>query len=185
MTVGQALAELSGYKLFHNHMTIDLVTEIFEFGTPPFHRLVSKMRRMVVGEAARVGLPGLIFTLVWGLNLEEDHQFVDSLASLVERHGGHTWFVELYADLEVRLERNRSENRRRHKPKLPVDVMDERIRSNHPGLVLNSTPSSPFAYPERYIRVETGTQSPLEAARTILDRLDSLPVPPPWPVREA
>jgi hypothetical protein len=55
MMVGQELARLTGYKLFHNHVTIDLVTEYFEFGTPPFSRLVREFRTRIVEEAAASG----------------------------------------------------------------------------------------------------------------------------------
>ncbi|GJM72894.1 hypothetical protein HMSSN036_51100 [Paenibacillus macerans] len=34
MTVGQELAKITGLKLFHNHMTIDLVSHFFDYGTP-------------------------------------------------------------------------------------------------------------------------------------------------------
>lgn len=43
MTVGQELAKLTGYKLLHNHMTIDLVAQILEFNSPPFWRLVGDL----------------------------------------------------------------------------------------------------------------------------------------------
>ena len=33
MTVGQELAKQTGLKLFHNHMTIDLVSNFFDYGT--------------------------------------------------------------------------------------------------------------------------------------------------------
>ena len=33
MTVGQELAKITGLKLFHNHMTIDLVSNFFDYGT--------------------------------------------------------------------------------------------------------------------------------------------------------
>ena len=47
MTVGQELSKITGYKLLHNHMTIDLVTEFFDFGTPQFERLVPTFRQML------------------------------------------------------------------------------------------------------------------------------------------
>ena len=51
MTVGRALAARTGYKLLHNHMTVEPVLEIFEFGSPPFGRLVNEFRRRVIEEA--------------------------------------------------------------------------------------------------------------------------------------
>ncbi|HDV8366653.1 TPA: AAA family ATPase [Bacillus cereus] len=44
MTVGQELATLTGLKLFHNHMTIDLVSPIFDYSTKEAKRLVSLFR---------------------------------------------------------------------------------------------------------------------------------------------
>jgi replication-associated recombination protein RarA len=33
LTVAQELAGMTGYKLFHNHLTVDLVYAVFDFGT--------------------------------------------------------------------------------------------------------------------------------------------------------
>jgi len=63
MTVGTELARLTGFKLFHNHMTIDLVLTFFGFGTPQFS-LVGEFRRRIFEEVAASTLPGLIFTYV-------------------------------------------------------------------------------------------------------------------------
>jgi shikimate kinase len=41
MTVGQELAKATGLKLFHYHVTIELVLNFFEFGTKEFSRLNS------------------------------------------------------------------------------------------------------------------------------------------------
>ena len=35
LTVARQLAALTGFKLFHNHLTVDLVTSVFEFGSEP------------------------------------------------------------------------------------------------------------------------------------------------------
>ena len=42
MTVGQELQKLTGYKLFHNHMSLELVNQFFDFGTTNFERLVKR-----------------------------------------------------------------------------------------------------------------------------------------------
>ena len=40
MSVGQALAEISGFRLFHNHMMIEPVLEVFgSFNPKAIHRL--------------------------------------------------------------------------------------------------------------------------------------------------
>ena len=40
MAVGMELARLTGYKLFHNHMTADAVMPVFPFESPSYTKLV-------------------------------------------------------------------------------------------------------------------------------------------------
>ena len=60
MTVGQELMKLTGLRLFHNHMTIEPVIEVFGYynGT-----VVSKMRKIIFEEFAKSDNYGMIFTL--------------------------------------------------------------------------------------------------------------------------
>src|ERR1700744_3598970 len=39
LTVGKALAALTGYPLFHNHLIVDAVAAVFPFGSAAFVRL--------------------------------------------------------------------------------------------------------------------------------------------------
>jgi hypothetical protein len=36
MTVAQELVAITGYKLFHNHLVVDMLQTVFEFGSPEF-----------------------------------------------------------------------------------------------------------------------------------------------------
>ena len=60
MTVGTAIAQRTGLRVFHNHQTIDLVLRFFPFGTPSFQRLIVEFRRRILEEVAASDLPGLI-----------------------------------------------------------------------------------------------------------------------------
>src|ERR671916_1288432 len=88
MTVGRELARLTGLKLFHNHMTIELALNFFDFGQPAFHRLVSDFRRRVFEEVAASDLPGLIFTYVWAFDDPGDAASVEEYADIFRRRGG-------------------------------------------------------------------------------------------------
>ena len=53
LTIANAIAERSTFKVFHNHMTIDCAKPVFDFGTPAFWRIVLELRLKVIAEAAR------------------------------------------------------------------------------------------------------------------------------------
>ena len=116
MTVGHALAALTGFRLFHNHHSIDLVLRFFPFGTPPFHRLVGEFRQRIFEEVAASDLPGLIFTYVWAFDQESDAAAVERYGAPFRAHGGRVVFVELETTQEERLRRNETEFRLAEKP---------------------------------------------------------------------
>ena len=64
MTVGQELEKITDLKLFHNHMTIDIILPYFDMRSPSFKKLVNAFRIQMFEEIAKSKLPGLIFTYV-------------------------------------------------------------------------------------------------------------------------
>ncbi len=167
MTVGQGLSKLTGYKLLHNHMTIDLVTELFDFGTSQFGRLVPAFRQMLVAEAAASDLSGLIFTFVWAFDEESDKQFLDGLRDVVAQHGGNTYYAELEAGLDERLVRNRTENRLRHKKKADFDKTEGFMVQAQTRYQMNS--SGGFPYPEQHVKINNMHSSAEAAAQRIVE----------------
>ncbi|MGO4372793.1 AAA family ATPase, partial [Paenibacillus sp. MCAF20] len=75
MTVGQELAKRTDLKLFHNHMTIELVSPFFSYGSQTGKRLVGLFREEIFKEVAVSDLEGLIFTYVWGLDIPADWEY--------------------------------------------------------------------------------------------------------------
>jgi hypothetical protein len=104
LTVARELAKLTGYRLFHNHLTVDLVSSVFPFGSEPFVRLREEVWLFVFREAANNDV-SLIFTFNPENTVRE--QFIDETVHVVESAGGRVYFVELTCDrneLEDRLE---------------------------------------------------------------------------------
>ncbi|NSW53008.1 MAG: AAA family ATPase [Anaerolineae bacterium] len=169
MTVGYELSQRTGLKLFHNHMTIDPLLNIFEWGQPAFHRLVAEFRRRIFEEVARSELPGLIFTYVWALDHESDKADIDSICDIFRARGAEIYFVELQAGLDARLERNQSDFRLAQKPS-KRDI--ERSRGNILGwegkYKMNTDAESDFFYPANYLKLENTDLSAAEAARRII-----------------
>ncbi len=141
MTVGHALAERTGFRLFHNHHTIDLVLRFFPYGTPSFRRLVGEFRRRVFEEVAASDLPGLIFTYVWAFDDETDAAAVEGYAGPFRARGSRVVFVELETTQAERLRRNETEFRLAEKPfkrdlaqsRQQLLDTDERYRLNSRG----------------------------------------------------
>ena len=61
LTIARELAGLTGLRLFHNHLTVDLVSAVFDFGTEPFVILREQIWLSVFREAAKHNI-SLIFT---------------------------------------------------------------------------------------------------------------------------
>src|SRR5687767_1306872 len=175
MTVGHELAKITGLKLFHNHMTIDLVLNFFEFGEAPFHKLVSEFRRQVFEEVAASELPGLIFTFVWALDLESDRAFTERSCAIFRERGAEIYFVELEAELSERLKRNESEFRLSQKPpKRNIEESRERLLEDDKNYRLNS--NGDFFYRENYLKIENTNLSAYEAARRIAETFELIRV---------
>lgn len=98
LTVARELAKLTGFKLFHNHLTVDLVGTVFQFGSPPFVELRESIWLDVFSRAAEANVPGLIFTFAYDRTVRSD--FIQKLVSVVESNGGEVLFVELKCSAE-------------------------------------------------------------------------------------
>lgn len=169
MTVGAELAKLTGLKLFHNHMTIDLVLKFFDFSTPEFNRLCGEFRRRIFEEVAKSDLPGMIFTFVWALDLEKEREYIENFCDIFRREGAEVYFVELEADLEERLRRNESEFRLEQKPsKRDIDRSRENLIHHEENYRLNS--NGDFFYTENYLKIDNTRLSAEEAARRIVEK---------------
>lgn len=168
MTVGQALSGLTGIPLFHNHLSIEAVLPVFDFGTGPFTRLVRDFRLNVFTEVAESDLPGLIFTYVWAFDQPGDREVVDRLRGIFEERGGRTVFVELYADLETRLRRNESESRLTAKhSKRDVSKSRERLLANERDYRLNSNGDFPLPH---HLLIDNTALSPEAVAERVVER---------------
>ncbi len=171
MSVGQELAKLTGFKLFHNHMTIELVLKFFDFEHPQFQKLVGEFRRRVFEEVAVSEIPGLIFTFVWALDLESEKKFIDSSCEIFRKQGAEVYFVELEAELSERLKRNQSQSRLAEKPsKRDVKRSEEKLLEHHEQYRLNS--NDDFFYQDNYLKIDNTHLSAYDAACKIVETFE-------------
>nr|WP_294696039.1 AAA family ATPase [uncultured Friedmanniella sp.] len=170
MAVGRQLSALTGYPLFHNHMSIEPVLDVFPWGSPSFVRLTSELRRRVIEEAVTAELPGLIFTYVWALDDPADRSYVDWLTEPVRSASGRLDFVELYADQATRLAREGTALRMEHK-RSKQDVQASRQRLLDADAVHQLNTSGDFVYPDQHLRLDNSQLTPVQAADCIAQHL--------------
>ncbi|GAA2646922.1 DEAD/DEAH box helicase family protein [Paractinoplanes durhamensis] len=178
--VGHEIAERTGFPLFHNHMTIEPVLRFFEFGSPPFARLVEGFRSALFEEVAASELPGMIFTYVWAFDLPACDESVDRYAKAFRAAGARILYVELETTQEERLRRNEHEWRLAEKPsKRDVTRSRELLLELDAGHRLNSTDE--FTGNPDYLRVDNTDLPPAETAERVITHFE-LPRHTPAPV---
>lgn len=147
LSVARDLAELTGFQLFHNHLTVDLVSSVFSFGSQPFVLLREQVWLSVFREAAINGV-SLIFTFNPERTVRE--QFIEDTLDAVESAGGRVYFVELTCS-QIELERRIENPSRKEFGKLSSIEQYRALetagafsfRKLPPGLSLDTTNSSP------------------------------------------
>ncbi len=168
MTVGQELTKITDFRLFHNHMMIEPVLEIFgKFDGS----VVSKLREDIFEAFMKTEYQGLIFTFMWAFDMQQDWDYIKGVAEKFEATGGTVYYVELVADREVRIERNKSENRLNNKPsKRDIVISEDRmIREETNFRLVSREGEIPF---ENYIKIDNTNLEPDEVARMIKKRFN-------------
>lgn len=160
LTVARELFHLTGYKLFHNHLTVDLVESVFEFGTEPFVELREWIWLSVFEKAIASGLAGLIFTFAFEPTVTG--RFVQATVETIESRGGKVFFVELRCDPNI-LEKRLTDASRAAYCKL---TSVSKLRELKAQGALETPP-----LPRRNLVVDITELSPEKAARRICARL--------------
>jgi hypothetical protein len=104
LTVARALATLTGFRLFHNHLTVDLVSSLFEFGTDPFIRMREEIWLTAFREAAQQNV-SFIFTFAPERTVRG--RFIQDTFDAINSAGGRAIFIELsceQGELERRIQ---------------------------------------------------------------------------------
>ena len=165
LTVARELQRQSGFKLFHNHLTVDAVRPVFDFATPPFTEVIHRLRLDVFETAADHGID-VIFTnnSVWGI--PEGRAlfvaFAEEAKIRVQRAGGKVLFVQLTAPTDTLIDRVGSPSRH----DLGKLVKPERLRQ-----LLAQLDPAPL-HPDDVV-IDTAHLQPTEAAARVMSHLSA------------
>jgi hypothetical protein len=174
-TVGRELAERYGFKLFHNHVSLDAVNTVFEWGHPAMSRLVGELRKRVIEEAAAADID-LVFTYVWAFGEPGEGEAIENYRDIVTHRGGSFYLVELFAPLEERQRRNGMPSRRAMKARSDESSTAEWIADMDARYTFDSGGEPPIAGVP-YLRLDVTTLPPGEAAEAIAAAFGFAPLP--------
>ena len=90
MTVGQELTKITPFRLFHNHMMIEPVLEIFgSFRSD----VIAKLRSVVFEEFAKSDQYGLIFTFMWAFDQRSDWDYIAGVREQFSRPEEDVYYI--------------------------------------------------------------------------------------------
>ena len=160
LTIGRAVAEGTGFRLFHNHLAVDLAAALFPRETPAYFDLIREVRGAGFTAAAREGV-SLVAT---GVHRNTDAYIVAMrrLMTPVLELGGKPLFVQLTCERDEWLRRVQSADRVLLKkitdPAFAVSFMER----------FDLLTRMPF---EPHLTIDTTHHQPAEVARQIAAHL--------------
>lgn len=167
MTVGQELANITQLRLFHNHMSIELARKLFAYTEKEWSILNETIRKTVFELFAKGDFPGLIFTYMCAFDEQSDLDYLQNMIHLFSSNGANCYVVELCADFEERLIRNKSENRLLHKEsKRNLERSEAEMRNTSEKYRLNSYDGENLPF-ENYMKIDNTALAPDEVAKMI------------------
>lgn len=158
LTVATELVRLTGFKLLHNHLTVNVATALFERDTPQWRELIQHLRREVFAVAARQRV-SLILTGVYAGRPESEQGWRYMLEPLFEG-GANVQFVQLTCSREQLLERVQRASRLAYDKLVDADRLVSLLERQP-----MDSPSVPF---EPHLRIDTTTLSAEHTASRIV-----------------
>lgn len=168
MTVGQELCKITPFRLFHNHMMIEPVLDIFGAFRGD---VIQRLRHVIFEEFAKSDNYGMVFTFMWAFDMQSDWDYLESVKKIFNLPEEDVYYVELIAPQDVRLARNATENRLHNKAsKRNLDASNHRLINDDLRYRCESLPGEiPFP---NYLRIENATISAFDTAKMIKEHFN-------------
>ena len=98
LSVAQALAARTGFRVLHNHLLTDLSCTLFDRSTSQARALTRRLREMCLDAARTENLPGVILTYVYARDRDA---YILGLCDSVEAQGDAVYLVQLSCKVET------------------------------------------------------------------------------------
>jgi chloramphenicol 3-O-phosphotransferase len=154
LTVARAIAVRTGYRVVHNHLTTDLVSQVLDRGAPGFWDLVKEFRLRLFATAAAGGID-VVSTMAY---VPRDRPWIAEIEAAVQRHGGQVRFVGLRPSVETLEQRVLSQSRLSDRKLQTVEGLRAELREgdyfsviNADDLVIDNSSLSPDETADRIV----------------------------------
>ena len=169
MTVGQELVKITNLKLLHNHMTIEVLTKIFDYSRDSFRKLNEEFRMQIFKEFAKSEEEGIIFTTTWDFDDKEEWDRIYKYIQIFKDNNAEIYIIELEANLDERLKRNTMENRLLNKPsKRNLEWSEKDLLKSVEKYRFNSKENE--IKEKNYLRIDNTNISPDNVAKMIKNK---------------
>ena len=171
MTIGKTIADQMNYVLFHNHLSIELSIQLFDWGTPEFKKINEGIRKLVFETVAQSkDVNGIIFTLVMAFELDDDWNYIKKITKTFDASVWNFQVLELESNLDIRLDRNKTAFRLSQKAsKRNLDKSEENLKSMGTKYRLNSNEQDPINQ-YKWLKINNTNLSPEEVANLTIEK---------------
>jgi hypothetical protein len=160
LTIAREVARLTGFKLFPDHLAVELVNAVFDSGMRPYIRIREWAWTEVLREAVHVNR-SLVFTFTPQATIRSS--FISHACVIIERLGGEIVFAELSCPEQVIESRIENTDRKAlHK----ISNLGEYRRLRDHGAFQFRTMPAPA------VKIDTSSCEPADAAQRIVAVLD-------------
>lgn len=167
MTVAEELREKTGYNLMINHDSIEVSDKIFGFATPAQKEFNLLIRESAFATTLKYN-ENMIFTIALDFdNINQINSIID-LKKRFEKSGGRFYFVELFASLDVRMERNVTPHRlEMKKSKQDIEWSKRNLLNYHNNKRMN-TNEDEYLF-ENHLKINNENLSPQDVVKIIIE----------------
>jgi len=147
LSVAKELAKLTKYKVFHNHLTFDLVNSVFEVDKGKFWDYHNKLRFDMV----KILVENKVnFITTFGYT-KKFPKPLDDIVKLVKKNKGKVYYVQLICDEEELYKRVKHPNRKNYRKIYHVNVLKSGLKKYgyfdivpyNPNITIDNTRLSP------------------------------------------
>jgi len=166
MTVGQELTKITDLHLFHNHIMFEVIMD--HFGKY-FGNVTDRLKDVIFEEYSKSDNYGLIYTACLSFDHQNDWDFIHHITKIFKEANAEIYIVELIASQEIRLERNKTENRLHHKATKRdiIKSQENLLNADTIGRFESHEGEIPF---ENYVKINNSNLAPHTVATVIKEK---------------